>query len=321
MDTAVDRNAGASGRPTPQPPPRVSVIIPHLNTPELLVRAIASVAAQKIDGGRFEIIVVDNGSRIALDALKAAWPDVRFLVQHEPGPGPARNLGIAHARADILAFIDADMQAEAGWLQAGLDALAAHAVGPVGGDVRIDTGGRSRLSGVEAFECEFAYRQEHYIRRERFSGAGNLIITRAMFDAAGPFGGIATSEDKLFGQRADALGMPTRFAPAMRALHPARTDVEDLAIKWQRLSVQKYSSHIAAGRSLLHWRLLALATLASAVAHMPRMLFSNRLSGFGNRLRGMGTLWRIRLARGLDMWRLSREAPGDAAQSAMNWNR
>ena len=41
--------------------PRVSVIIPHLNTPELLVRCLQSVAGQRIDYGWFEIIVVDNG--------------------------------------------------------------------------------------------------------------------------------------------------------------------------------------------------------------------------------------------------------------------
>lgn len=301
--------------------PRVSVVIPHLNTPELLARALQSVASQRLDRGWHEIIVVDNGSSLSLAPLQAAWPQVRFLVQPTPGPGPARNLGIAHARADMLAFIDADMKAEPGWLQAGLDALAANPAGPIGGDVRIDTGGRSRLTGVEAFECEFSYRQEHYVRRERFSGTGNLLMTREMFDRAGPFGGIATSEDKKFGQAAHALGMPTSYERAMRALHPARVSIEDLAGKWQRLTVQKFSSHLDSGRSLLHWRLLALATMASGVVHVPRMMFSRRLSGLGNRWRGAGALLYIRWVRGIDMLRLSGKAAGDAAKSAMSWNR
>lgn len=302
-------------------PPRVSVIIPHLNTPEYLVRLLQSVAAQRLDHGWHEIIVVDNGSRLSLEPIMQTWPDVRFLVERTPGPGPARNHGIAHARADILAFIDADMKAEPGWLQSGLDALAADSAGPLGGDVRIDTGGRSRLTGVEAFECEFAYRQEHYIRRERFSGAGNLMITRAMFDRAGPFGGIATAEDKAFGQRAHAMGMPTRYVPAMRALHPARASVAELAAKWQRLTVQKFSSHSGSGRSMVRWRALALATMVSGVAHLPRMLTSNRLSGWGNRLRGCGVLMVIRWQRGLDMWRLAGEAAGRASDNALKWNR
>ena len=65
--------------------PRVSVIIPHLNTPELLVRCLQSVAGQRIDYGWFEIIVVDNGSQDTLDVLKASWPGVLFLREQQPG--------------------------------------------------------------------------------------------------------------------------------------------------------------------------------------------------------------------------------------------
>ena len=53
-------------------PPRASVIIPHFNTPELLVKCLQSVAAQTLDYGWFEIIVVDNGSRVPLDIVAAA---------------------------------------------------------------------------------------------------------------------------------------------------------------------------------------------------------------------------------------------------------
>lgn len=304
-------------------PPRVAVIIPHLNTPDLLMHTLRSVAAQRIDHGWFEIIVVDNGSRVSLDPLRAAWPDVRFLLERTPGPGPARNLGIANARADVFAFIDADMKAEPGWLQAALDALGPDPVGPVGGDVRIDTGGRRRLTGVEAFECEFAYRMDSYIRDFHYCGAGNLMITRTMFDRAGPFGGIGTSEDIVFGQRAHAMGMPTRFVPAMRALHPARSSLADLRIKWQRLSVQKFAAHQDAGRSMLRWHVLAFLIALSGLAHAPRMLLSTRVSGAQNKWRGLTTLIAIRWARGLDMIRLAREA-GDGsagAKGTMNWNR
>lgn len=301
--------------------PRVSVIIPHLNTPELLVRVIHSVANQRIDHGRIEIIIADNGSRVSLAAVRAAWPEVRFVVEPTPGPGPARNLGISVAGADILAFIDADMKAEPGWLQAGLDALAEDDSGPLGGDVLIDTGGRSRLTPVEAFECEFAYRMEHYVKREHYSGAGNLMMTRAVFDAAGPFGGINTAEDMMFGQRAHDMGMVTRYVPAMRALHPARPDIDEMLHKWKRLSVQKLSAHQAAGRPLWKWRARALAVAVSGIAHAPRMLCSRRVPGMVNRLRGLGALLRIRWGRAMDMLELARDASAGRVATAMNWNR
>lgn len=300
--------------------PRVSIILPHLNTPDLLVRALQSLIVQRIDHGWFEIIVVDNGSRMSLAPLAAAWPMVRFLTCHEPGPGPARNHGIAAAGADILAFIDADVRVLPGWLQAGLDALDG-APGPVGGDVRIDVADPRHLSGVEAFECVFAFRQKFYIERRHFSVTANLIMTRAMFDAAGPFGGIDTSEDKQFGERAHALGIPTSYAPAMQALHPPRASFAEMRRKWQRLSVQLLRAHLDRGRPIFRWQIKALAVALSGVAHLPTMFLSPRVSGLGNRLRGAGFLLRIRVARGLDMLWQAREARRGAGAQAFNWNR
>ena len=107
------------------PCPRVSVIIPHLNSPRLLARCIASVLAQKLDHGTADIIVVDNGTpRDDLAPLMSvAGSAVQFLYEPIPGPGPARNRGIAAARAEVVALIDADRWAEPGWLQAAVDAV------------------------------------------------------------------------------------------------------------------------------------------------------------------------------------------------------
>jgi hypothetical protein len=312
-------NSGPDDAPGREPP-RVSIILPHLNTPDLLVRALQSLIVQRIDHGWFEIIVVDNGSRMSLAPVAEAWPMVRFLSCHEPGPGPARNHGIAAARADVLAFIDADVRVLPGWLQAGLDALQS-APGPVGGDVRIDTADPHRLSGVEAFECVFAFRQQFYIARRQFSVTANLIMTRAMFDAAGPFGGIDTNEDIHFGERAHALGIPTSYAPTMRALHPPRASFDEMRRKWQRLSVQLLGAHLDRGGSFFAWKIKALAVALSGVGHLPMMFVSPRVSGPGNRVRGAGFLLRIRIVRALDMLRQAREARRGASTQAFNWNR
>jgi GT2 family glycosyltransferase len=299
----------------------VSVIIPHLNTPELLVRALQSVSSQQLDHGWFEIMVVDNGSRVPLGAIAAAWPQVRFLVERTPGPGPARNRGIAASAADSLAFVDADVRVCPGWLQAGVDALEADGSGPIGGDIRIDTGGKRRLSGVEAFECVFSFRQQRYIEREHYSVTANLMMTRDVFEAVGPFGGLDTAEDADFGRRAHALGYRTRYVPAMRALHPARASLEEMRRKWRRLSSHGIMAHFQAGRSRMAWNMKAMAVALSGPAHAPRMLVSRRVSGLGNRLRGLGFLLRIRWARALDMLILAREAAGVGEPLAMNWNR
>jgi GT2 family glycosyltransferase len=300
--------------------PRVSVIIPHFNTPELLVKCLQSVAAQRLDSGWFEILVVDNGSRIPLDIIAATWPGVRFLVEREPGPGPARNLGVANARADILAFVDADVRVMPGWLMAGLRAVGDNPMALVGGDVRIEVENPKRMSGVEAFESVFAFRQKTYIKRKHYSVTANLMMTRSVFEQAGPFDGIGFPEDRAFGERAHRLGIRTRFARRMLVLHPARLHLEDLRTKWYRLSMQAFTTHQASGRPMLLWQAKACAIAVSGLVHAPRMLLSRRVSGMGNRLRGLDFLLRLRWVRALDMLDLAGKARAGMKPTPLKWN-
>lgn len=301
-------------------PPRISVIIPHFNTPELLVKCLQSVAAQQLDDGWFEIIVVDNGSRLPMRLLEATWPGVRFLIERQPGPGPARNTGVRAARANILAFVDADVRVGPGWLKAVLAAIGKRQLGLVGGDVRIDVNDRKRMTEVEAFESVFSFRQKSYIARKHYSVTANLAMTRMVFDRAGPFDGIDKPEDRAFGERAYALGIRTRYAPRMLAFHPARADFDDMRRKFARLAHQAFTRHQERGGSLFAWDARAAAVAVSGLAHVPMLLFSRRVTGIGNRYRGIRLLLRLRWMRALDMLALSAKARSGDQMANVNWN-
>jgi GT2 family glycosyltransferase len=301
-------------------PPRISVIIPHFNTPELLVKCLQAVSSQQLDDGWFEIIVVDNGSRLPMRLLEATWPGVRFLVERKQGPGPARNTGVKAARADILAFVDADVRVGPGWLKAALNALGDRPLGLAGGDVRIDVGDRRQMTEVEAFESVFSFRQKSYIAKKHYSVTANLAMTRAVFDRAGPFDGIDKPEDRAFGERAFALGIRTRYAPRMIAFHPARRDFDDMRRKFARLSHQAFTQHAERRKPLLLWDARAAAVAVSGLAHVPMMLFSRRVTGIGNRYRGLRFLLRLRWMRALDMFALSAKARSGDQMAQVNWN-
>jgi succinoglycan biosynthesis protein ExoO len=87
-----------------------SVVVPVYNKRPHLRRAIRSVLAQTLVD--FELIVIDDASTDAsLDEIKDLDDSrIRRLRRDEPGPGgyAARNLGISEARADWVAFLDAD---------------------------------------------------------------------------------------------------------------------------------------------------------------------------------------------------------------------
>jgi len=102
----------------------VSAIVPTRNRAPLVLRALASIAAQSRPPE--EVIVVDDGSTDDVAArVAAAFPAVRLLRTPPRGVAAARNAGIAAARGDWLAFLDSDDEWLADKLEAQLAALAA----------------------------------------------------------------------------------------------------------------------------------------------------------------------------------------------------
>ncbi|WP_188946037.1 glycosyltransferase [Polymorphobacter multimanifer] len=297
------------------PQPRASVVIPHLNTPDLLARCLQSVLAQVLDTGSFEVIVVDNGSSRPLAPVEAAFPAVRFLREARPGPGHARNTGIAAASAATIVCIDADCRAAPGWLQAAVEAVEADPDHPAGGEITIDFVDPARLTGIEAYEAVFGFRQRMYIEAKQFSVTANLATARSLHAKIGPFGGIDIAEALDWGKRAHAAGHATRFVPALHVLHPARPDMAALKRKWQRHIRHDWTERQG---PMLHWYVRALALLLSVPVEAVKLVTSPRVHGVGNRLRGVGVLAAIRMFRAAEMLRVAANPAGSGAD---HWNR
>ena len=296
---------------------RISVVIPHLNQPEHLARCLASLGA----GSRQpdEIFVVDNGSAEMPLAICAAHPGVVLLREPIPGPGPARNLGVAAASGDILAFIDADCLADPGWLVAAEAAMKDPAATILGGDVRIALADPARLTPLEAYESVYAYRMDRYIAQEGFTGTGNLMVRRTVLAAVGPFAGLAVAEDRDWGQRATRMGHDLRYVAGMKVYHPARQSFADLAKKWDRHTAHDFVAARAKPGGRLRFALKTAAMGLSPLAEIPRLLASDRLSGMRSRLLALGCLAQIRFYRTRIMARLL--VGGDPAELSGAWNR
>jgi glycosyltransferase involved in cell wall biosynthesis len=86
----------------------LSVVVPLYNKARYIRRALDSIANQTF--GDFEVIVVNDGSTDGGEKVAASYPDDRFRVitQENQGPGAARNAGIAQAKGELIAFLDAD---------------------------------------------------------------------------------------------------------------------------------------------------------------------------------------------------------------------
>lgn len=296
---------------------QISVIIPHLNQPEALALCLQSLAGgtRRPD----EVIVVDNGSAALPEGALAAFPGAQLFTEKTPGPGPARNKGVARAKGDVLAFIDADCLADRGWLAAAEEALQESGAMVIGGDVRIALRDPAHLTMIEAYESEFAYRMDHYIAREGFTGTGNLVLRRAAFERVGPFAGIGVAEDRDWGQRARAAGLSIRYVPRMRVYHPARPDFAGLKAKWARQTAHDFAALPPGAGGRLRFALKALALLLSPPATLWRIARSSRLPNTRARALAFLGLCRVRAMRaGLMLRLLLSRDPGGAARV---WNR
>jgi glycosyltransferase involved in cell wall biosynthesis len=92
-------------------PALISVVMPCHNAAPYVGEAIESVLRQTYR--KLELIVVEDGStdgsNAIVDRLAADNPDlITVLYQTNSGPYAARNLGLARARGNFIAFLDAD---------------------------------------------------------------------------------------------------------------------------------------------------------------------------------------------------------------------
>ncbi|MFW5894067.1 MAG: glycosyltransferase family 2 protein, partial [Verrucomicrobiota bacterium] len=133
--------------------PQVSVILPVRNGAATIEAAIASLQNQTFP--HFEVIAVNDGSRDdtseILHRIAQRDPRIRPLAQPPKGIVPALLTGLEHARADIIARMDADDWCAPHRLERQLDYLAMHpSVGVVGSLVEFG-GDRERQAGYAAY--------------------------------------------------------------------------------------------------------------------------------------------------------------------------
>ena len=251
-----------------------------------------------------EIIVVDNNSPISLAGLRTAFPAVRFVVEAEKGAALARNRGVRETTAQRLFFIDADCVPARNWLEVGRD-IASRA-DLIGGRVDVFDETPPPRSGAEAFEAVFAFNFRRYIEVQGFSGAGNLLTRRDVFDAIGGFiNGV--SEDREWTMRAVARGYSLIYEDQLQVSHPSRQDWPALRAKWRRTTQEAYQLNGDSLAQRLKWVIRGLAMPLSAVVHIPKVVRSGKLASSSETLRAIMTLIRLRCLR--MVWML-RQASG-----------
>ena len=188
----------------------ISVVVPARNEAARIGACLEALRDQRLPAETCEVIVVDHGStddtvRIA----RSFTPHVH--IASGATVGAVRNLGVAHARGDILAFIDADCVASPTWLAAAVAALDEGIVAVGNGyDVPADAGWIEPLWYGRPAPARW---------RTTELWSGNLVVRRAAFEAAGAFDETLVSHEDVALSRALAQQGSLLWDPGVRVTH------------------------------------------------------------------------------------------------------
>jgi GT2 family glycosyltransferase len=263
---------------------------------------LSALARQSFPVAETEIVVADNGSpqgEAAVSAIIAGR--ARLVIVREKGAGPARNGGVVASAGALLAFTDADCRPDPLWLETGIAALSHHDF--LGGGVDVLVRDAGRMSPTEAFERVFAFDAESYVVAKGFAATCNLFCPRQLFDTVGGFG-VGVSEDVDWSHRATGLNFRIGYVPGAVVGHPARRNWGELKRKWRRINAESYALTVRQAHGRWTWLVRTLALPLSAVVHSGKVLRSRRIRGFRQRAGALAILYRLRLWRMRDAFRL-----------------
>jgi len=201
----------------------VTVVIPVRDRPGPLASLLASLE------GLATVVVDDGSADPAASAQAAEAAGARFVALAENlGPAGARNAGMAHATTPLVAFIDSDCQATAGWLAPLLAHFADPMVAAVAPRVRpTGEGPGSWRDRYEAVRSPLDRGTRAGLVRPRsmipFVPTAALVVRRSAVGDGGFDETLEGGEDVDFVWRLVEAGWDVRYVPTATVLH-ARTD-------------------------------------------------------------------------------------------------
>jgi glycosyltransferase involved in cell wall biosynthesis len=212
--------------------PLVSVIVPVRDAAAHVGECLASLCAQSWPEEALEVIVVDDGSLDETSGRVRDFPVTLLTTAGSGSPYAARNVGIARARGEILAFTDSDCVPDKDWVAQGVAALTAEAADLAGGQVRFRFSEPPRTA--ELVDGLHNLDHERSIPERGVAKTGNLFVRRSVFDALGPFDPKRRSgEDVAFTTRASGAGYTLVYAPGALVEKRARRGAALFRKQWR----------------------------------------------------------------------------------------
>lgn len=190
----------------------VAFILPALNEELNLHNTLTTI--QRLFGSCEDVIIADNGSQDrtievarSFGALTTVHPNVSIAQ--------LRNEGVKLTDAEILVFIDSDIQLDDSW-----PAVFSETVDALRQNPLQLCGSRCRAVHKDNYVCQYWYNRLSHQQSSNYINSGHLIVHRQLFEAIGGFdASLRTAEDYDFCQRGIKHGALLSPNPQLIAWH------------------------------------------------------------------------------------------------------
>ena len=207
-----------------------TIVIPTYERAGTLLQTLSALAEVDYPGGRWEVVIVDDGSRPGTLARIADWMAsstvrVRLVQQAHRGPAAARNRGAREATGTVLIFLDNDCLVPPDFVGRHLQGLRTTPGCWVVGRIVHPQELRKTPFGRYRDDCWEAFHRSHPEGMVSETGgmtAANLALPAADFARLGGFDerfSIASCEDWDLAWRARAAGIRILYDPCNTAVH------------------------------------------------------------------------------------------------------
>lgn len=288
-------------------PDLVTAVVCTRNRGDSIVRALESILANTYP--RFELIVVDQSTDDRTAAAAAPFladARLRYIRSDTTGVCVARNIGLAQAHSEVVAFTDDDCEVPADWLEQMAGIFRRHA-GVVVAFCSVEAGPHDASKGfIPAYRCRANHRLTSIGEKCRARGMGaGLAVRRASvlamggFDRLlGPGGRFPACEDGDIAVRALLMGHEVYETDAVAVIHHGfRTFAEGRALSkrdWVGIGAA-YAKPVKSG----HWRFIVVPTyellfqaIGPPLRDVMRLKRPRGLARVSNFLSGFAQGWR-----------------------------
>ncbi len=226
----------------------VSVIIPTRDRRDSLQKCLARFSRQTHPKDRFEVVVIDDGSRDGtrpfLEEVSGKLPyPLRSIFQGHAGPAAARNKGVQAAQGDILLFTGDDIFSDERFLEKHLAAHRRHPGGAVLGFVEwssdLAVTDFMRLIAPNGFQFRYDSIEDKRDCGYRHFYTSNISMGREwfkndLFDEEFPFPAL---EDTEFGYRLEKRGLKIIFEESAVGYHHHPVSYESFCRRMKQVGI------------------------------------------------------------------------------------